>query len=100
MSVEAILTSIKAKTEPLTKGDAEADERRFTTTEVILQAELQCASEKLKEHGESKVYQRRHYSVSTLSEEVIRMETGLPTKEVFDIVVRHVTRFKDSINYF
>ena len=100
MSVEAILTSIKAKTEPLTKGDAEADERRFTTTEVILQAELQCASEKLKEHEESKVYQRSHYSVSTLSEEVIRMETGLPTKEVFDIVVRHVTRFKDSINYF
>ena len=37
--------------------------------------------------------------MSTLSEEVIRMETGLPAKEV-DIVLRHVTRFKDSISYF
>lgn len=28
------------------------------------------------------------------------METGLPTKEVFDIVVRDASRFKESINYF
>lgn len=28
------------------------------------------------------------------------METGLPTKEVFKIVVRHDSNFKDSINYF
>lgn len=28
------------------------------------------------------------------------MESGLTTKDVFDIVVRHVTRFKDSIIYF
>ena len=28
------------------------------------------------------------------------MEAGLPTKEVFDIVVRHALRFKDSIIYF
>lgn len=28
------------------------------------------------------------------------METGLPTKEVFEIVVRYALRFKDSINYF
>ncbi|XP_068732575.1 uncharacterized protein [Montipora capricornis] len=28
------------------------------------------------------------------------METGLPTKEVFNIVVHHALRFKDSVNYF
>ena len=28
------------------------------------------------------------------------METGLPTKEVCEIVCRHVSRFKDSIAYF
>ena len=28
------------------------------------------------------------------------METGLPTREVFDIVVNHALRFKDSITHF
>jgi len=28
------------------------------------------------------------------------METGLATKEVFNIVVKHPLRFKDDINYF
>ena len=32
--------------------------------------------------------------------EVIGMETGLLTKEVFNIVVGYVTRFKDDIKYY
>ena len=42
------------------------------------------------------------YSVANLSTEleVIRMETGLPTKEVFYIVVNYVARFKGRINYY
>lgn len=28
------------------------------------------------------------------------METGLPTKDVFDIVVGYVSRFKGDINYY
>ena len=28
------------------------------------------------------------------------METGLPTKEIFNIVVKYAYRFKDPINYF
>ena len=28
------------------------------------------------------------------------METGLPTKEVCDIVVNYVSRFKDNIRYY
>ena len=38
--------------------------------------------------------------MSTLSDDVIRMETGLPTKQVFDVVVLYTLRFKDSIIYF
>ena len=43
--------------------------------------------------------QREHYSVASLSNEVIPMETGLPKKEVFDIIVNYVARFKGHINY-
>ena len=31
---------------------------------------------------------------------VICMETGLPNKDIFQIVVSYVERFKDSVNYF
>ena len=49
---------------------------------------------------EKESYKQKHYTVSGLSAEVLRMETGLLTKEVFNIVVLHALRFKDSINYF
>ena len=35
-----------------------------------------------------------------MSSEVIRMETGLPTKEIFTIVVDYTAKFKDSISYY
>ena len=39
--------------------------------------------------------------MSVLEGDVIQiMETGLPAKEVFHIVVNHALRFKDSVNYF
>ena len=38
--------------------------------------------------------------MSALEGDVIRMETGLRTKEVFNNVVNHALRFKDSVNYF
>ena len=38
--------------------------------------------------------------MTELSDDVVRMETGLPTKEVFEIVVRHALRFIGSVNYF
>ena len=44
--------------------------------------------------------QNKRYSVAELSDDVVRMEAGLPTKEVFNIVVKHALRFKDDINYF
>lgn len=71
-----------------------------TTQEIILEAELNQAKEELKNMQEKESYKQKHYTVSGLSAEVLRMETGLPTKEVFNIVVLHALRFKDSINYF
>jgi len=49
---------------------------------------------------EKESYAQKHYTVSELSAEVLRMETGLPTKEVFNIVVLHALRFKDCIVYY
>ena len=48
----------------------------------------------------SSIIKRNKYTVSVLEGDVIRMETGLPTKEVFNIVVKHALRFKDCVNYF
>ena len=75
-------------------------QQRPPTSEVILEAELHCARNELKEKDKALQYQRSHYSVSSLTEDVVRMETGLPTKEVFTIVVNHAARFKDSITYY
>ena len=75
-------------------------EERPSVTEIVLKAELEEMKRELETYKEKAAYKRSHYSVSTLSPEVIRMETGLPTKEVFDIVVSYALRFKNSINYF
>ena len=71
-----------------------------STEQIILEAELDLTKQELNSHQEAKQYQRTHYSVSVLSPEVIRMETGLPTKEIFNIVVDHTAKFKDSISYY
>ena len=71
-----------------------------STEQIILEAELDLTKQELNSHKEAKQYQRTHYSVSVLSPEVIRMETGLPTKEIFNIVVDHTAKFKDSISYY
>ena len=68
--------------------------------EVILEAELDLAKRELENLEGRLHYKNRCYTVTELPGDVIRMETGLPTKEVFDIVVRYASRFKDSINYF
>lgn len=73
---------------------------KLTTNEVVLQVELDMVKRELETCKESADYQKTHYSVSKLNADVIKMETGLPTKEVFDIVVEYVADFKDSIAYF
>ena len=77
------------------------DERSSTPTEqIILEAEWTVAKQELNNHQETMQYQKKHYSVSILSSEVIRMETGLPTKEILTIVVDYTAKFKDSISYY
>ena len=76
------------------------EENPRTLQEVILEAELDVTNRQLKDLEETSKYKILRYTVSELDGDVIRMETGLPTKEVFNIVVKHAYRFKDSINYF
>ena len=71
-----------------------------TTQEIILEGELELANRKLEDFEAKTEYKTKRYSVAELSDDVVRMETGLPTKEVFNIVVKHALRFKDDINYF
>ena len=71
-----------------------------TIQEIILEAERDFANRKLKELNQTVQYKWNKYAVSALEGGVIRMETGPPTKEVFNIFVNHSVRFKDSVNYF
>ena len=62
-------------------------ERPELTREVILEAELEQAKREIIDQKEKNDCIQKHYTVSTLSEDVLKMETGLPTREVFHIVV-------------
>ena len=66
---------------------------------VLLQALLENVREELKEMKLKEHYQREMYSVMPLRDEVICMETGLPNKQIFLIVVNYVRRFSAEINY-
>lgn len=82
------------------KGDEKAEANKKPVEQIVLEAELQSKSRELEERKNREAYQFSHYSASTLSEEVFRMETGLPTKDVFNIIVLYTLRFKDSICYY
>ena len=89
------------KKEELEQGTSGSVERlESTRKEVILEAELEQAKREMIDQREKNYYVQKHYTVSKMSEEVLKMETGLPTKEVFQIVVNYAARFKQSINYF
>ena len=66
---------------------------------IILQAELENTTEELKAMQEKEIKRNTCY-LSNLSEEVVRMETGLPNKEIFGTVVKHVERVHHLIRYF
>ena len=92
------MMEIARKNEQPSVADTEQNVQR--TREIILEAELDFANRELKELNQTVQYMRNKYTVSALEGDVIWMETGLPTKEVFNIVVNHALRFKDSVNYF
>jgi hypothetical protein len=91
---------VKAFQQQEQENNADKENEKHSIAEIVLEAELENKNRELERYKEVEAYQRSHYSVSTLSAEVIRMETGLPTKEVFYIVVFYALRFKDSIRYF
>ena len=76
------------------------EENPRTTQYVILEAMLDVAGRELKILEEKSDYKTKRYAVSELNGDVIRMETGLPMKEIFYIVVKYAYRLKDAINCF
>ena len=70
-----------------THNDSKQECCNKTTNEIILEAELDQAREELQDRQEKESYAQKHYNVSGLSAKVLRMETGLPTKDVLNIVV-------------
>ena len=101
-TVHEILDSMNTSSpsEPVASTSGEYVDPPPSTNEVILEAELEMTAKELEKHKEKDKYLRERYSVQSLSHDVLRMETGLPTKEVFDIVVKYVVRFKDNIRYY
>ena len=62
----------------------------------LVEIELDKTSRELTKQKELSGYLREHQSVANLSTEFIRMETGLPTKEVFYIVVNYVVNYGEG----
>ena len=60
----------------------EQPEIRKPVEQLVLEAELEKKTRELESYKERMAYVTDHYSASRLSEDVIRMATGLPTKEV------------------
>ena len=83
--------------EELPSSTSEATLQRVET--LILKNTLQTAEMNVENLEKVVKYHRHVYSVHKVNEKVIRMETGLPTKSVFNIVVQYVERFKDNILY-
>ena len=96
--MQEVIENARSNEQPPQEEGHETDPR--TTHEVILEAELELANKELRELEVKAEYKTKRYSVAELSDDVVRMETSLPTKEVFNIVVKHALRFKDDINYF
>ncbi|XP_068691524.1 uncharacterized protein [Montipora foliosa] len=97
---EMVAEAIRGSEQQPTDNDIKQECCNKTTNEIILEAELDQAREELQDRQEKESYAQKHYNVSGLSAEVLRMETGLPTKDVFNIVVLHALGFKDCIVYY
>ena len=71
-----------------------------SVVEIILQNELRTVSEELNMLKKEQGYAKKIYSVHNLKENVLCMETGIPTKKVFWIIVHYAKRFENNINYY
>ena len=67
---------------------------------VLLNVQLEQTTQELNELKKTITYQRERYSLQSMSDDVICMETGLPNKTILGIIINYVKRFEDSIVYF
>ena len=100
MMVSDIISQYNESCSASTSNAEASQEPKCDAQIVLLLAELENVREELKEMKLKEYYQREMYSVMPLRDEVICMETGLPNKQIFLIVVNYVRRFSAEINYF
>ena len=71
--------------------------RKTEVENIILKFELQNKTRELENLKDKDNTKQPLYSASTLNDEVIRMETGLPNKNMYKIVVKYVESHKHVI---
>ncbi|XP_011661157.1 putative nuclease HARBI1 [Strongylocentrotus purpuratus] len=87
--------------EPATRTDPGPSEtNRLKVDNVILKVQLEETSKELKDLQTTAGYRREKYSIESLTDEVVCMETGLPNKKILEIVTGYLQRFEDNIEYF
>ena len=72
---------------------------KYRVNELINMYDIAEAEKKIKELETENRYKHKTYSVHSLKENVLRMETGLPTFEIFWILVKYIKRFEKHIKY-
>lgn len=72
----------------------------YKTENLLLKAELENMSKEINDLKQEHKYHKEKYTAKYLGNDVIRMETGLPNKTIFAIVVNYVSKFKSSICYY
>ena len=76
------------------------DGQAVKTENITLEAKLENNERELEETKQKEKNARKCYTVANLSDRVICMETKLPNKGNFQIVVSYVQMFKDSVNFY
>jgi len=86
-SLQEMIKAARKREQESQEDTVENLERPSSTREIILEAELQQAEKDLTDLKQKTDYLHKHYIASVLGEDVLKMETGLPTKDVFLIIV-------------
>ncbi|KAJ7365932.1 hypothetical protein OS493_002668 [Desmophyllum pertusum] len=85
-TLQEMIENAKRNMVPYASQEGTQQENR-TAEEIILEAELQQARRELKDLEEISQYMTKHYTVSGLSADIIRMETGLPQKKSLTLFI-------------
>ena len=81
--------TIKAETQ-IPSLPSKLDGQAVKVENIILEAKLENKQRELEDTKQKEKYARKCYTVANLSDRVICMETGLPKKDIFQIVVSYV----------